>query len=375
MIGLVRVLVLFSSLYYQRGVENTSIAMEKQEVQFPAGGSSSEEDGRPLLSGTLSLPSNQADTKVPGSIIIHGSGPIDRDGNAMMNLLGFLGNIHLNTHSRLTEELGDQMAVLCYDKRGIGKSVHAGNPNWYYEAGMRDLVADAVEAYRYLAKQEGVDETKIVLMGHSEGAILLPLIAETILLDKSLPPPKGLVFLAGFGDCLDEAARRQQGTALEEVAEATGFQGWILRKVITQEKIDKQYKDFMEQVKNEDQAFQAQYCGIVKVPTKWYREHMQWDAKQSLRECKSSCLAITGEKDVQVKSEYCEPSTAKELAPNASALETHIVPNMTHILRSTEEKPSLINVQKDYAKLGKEPLDADLVKIIREWLDKLFNCK
>ncbi|CAB9507425.1 Inherit from bactNOG: Alpha beta hydrolase fold [Seminavis robusta] len=343
--------------------------MEKLEVQFPAGGDVKED----TLSGTFYLPPKK-DQKFAAALVIHGSGPIDRDGNAEM--MGGWMNMNMNTHCRLAEELVGRpeqpMAVLCYDKRGIGKSISSTKPNWYYEAGMLDLVQDAVQGYRYLVQQQeaNVDKTQIFLMGHSEGAILLPLIAETIAKDETLPTPKGLVFLAGFGEALDEAAGNQRERALTEVAVETGLQGWVLRKVITREKVDKQYKDFMEQVQNKDQSFYSQYFGLAKVPTKWYREHMEWDAHASLQNCPLPCLAITGAKDVQVRPEFCDPEAAKTLAPSAASLETHVVANMTHILRSIEEPPSMLNMQKVYAKLGKQPLDPELLQILHAWLTK-----
>jgi hypothetical protein len=238
---------------------------------------------------------------------------------------------------------------------------------------MKDLVDDAVQAFRFLSQQSTVDENKIILIGHSEGAILLPLIAETILAQDDLKGPKGLIFLAGFGESLDEAAQNQRQRILQEIKTRKGLEGWILRKVLTKEKLDKQYNDFIEKVEKDDEDFYSQYCGIVKVPTKWYREHMKWNAKKSLGECTQEILAITGGKDVQVKSTYCEPEMAKMIAPKASSLETHIVPNMTHILRSTEGEPLLLDVQKSYPKLGKQPLDPDLVQIIRHWVNNITS--
>ena len=231
------------------------------------------------LSGTLRLPSSSSSTtnsnkdddettKHPAAIIFHGSGPIDRDGNA---IIGFpMPTMMMNTHSRLaealvmspyvqedetkekegtsqeTKESESGMAVLCYDKRGVGKSISTQNKDLYYEAGMKDLVDDAVQAYKFLVEHPLVDSTKIVLIGHSEGAILLPLINEEIKKSStttSLPTPKGLIFLAGFGETLDGAARNQRERMLQEVAEETGIQGFILRRMVTREKLEKQYTD------------------------------------------------------------------------------------------------------------------------------------
>ena len=118
----------------------------------------------------------------PAVIIVHGSGPIDRNGNAIMAFPQ--PSMKLNTQNKLARVLVEEtnnMAVLCYDKRGIGKSCCTNNnKNLYYQAGMTDLVQDVVQAYKYLIEHPRIDSNRIVLIGHSEGAILLPLIVETI---------------------------------------------------------------------------------------------------------------------------------------------------------------------------------------------------
>ena len=42
---------------------------------------------------------------------------------------------------------------------------------------------------------------------------------------------------------------------------------------------------------------------------------------------------------------------------------------LTHILRANEGKNSLLNAKKTYRKLMKEPLDAELIGSINDWLD------
>jgi dienelactone hydrolase len=81
---------------------------------------------------------------------------------------------------------------------------------------MMDLVSDAVEAVRFLQNHPQIDPTHIAVMGHSEGAIALPLICQknsrSIAASKDdndddtsdglklVAPIKGSIFLSGFGD-------------------------------------------------------------------------------------------------------------------------------------------------------------------------------
>jgi hypothetical protein len=83
-------------------------------------------------------------------------------------------------------------------------------------------------------------------------------------------------------------------------------------------------------------------------------------------------LALTGGKDIQVEPDYCNPARARTIAPKAVSLESHIVPNLTHILRSIDDEPSILDAPKVYPKLGKQPLDSELVETIHQWLNKLL---
>ena len=370
--------------------KNNNSSIQELEVSFPGyiAPESLKEYGDDYsfnLSGTLRMPSIAATTspthdddkkKYPAAIIVHGSGPIDRDGNAITPFP--LPNMALNTHNKIAEHLvsENQMVVLCYDKRGINQSTTSQNKDLYYDSGMYDLIYDVIQAYKYLvekSKEYNIDIHSIYLIGHSEGAILLPLIAELLQNEEnpSAPIPKGLVFIAGFGETLPNAVQKQQDSILNEVESTGGIQGFILKRLITREKLTKQQDEFLEQVNIKDQNYYKQYCGFVKVPTKWYREHLQWDTLKSLKECTTiPILAITGSKDVQVKSEYCESENAKMLAPSSKDLQTFVVRNMTHILRTTTEEPSIINLQKDYAKQAKQPLNEEFLTILSKWFQE-----
>ena len=77
--------------------------------------------------------------------------PIDRDGNAPSLRMEFNTSNRFAAHA-LSRPPGRAVAVLSYDKRGVGTSLPAGRGrNFYYQVGMRDLVADAVEAVRFLS--------------------------------------------------------------------------------------------------------------------------------------------------------------------------------------------------------------------------------
>jgi uncharacterized protein len=125
-----------------------------EEVRFAAGDGST-------LAGTLTLP--QGDGAVPAVVLISGSGPHDRDG-AMAGHRPFLvlGD-HLARHG---------IAVLRFDERGVGQS--SGD---FHRATTHDFAADVQAALGVLAAHPRIDSSRLGLVGHSEGGMIAPMVA------------------------------------------------------------------------------------------------------------------------------------------------------------------------------------------------------
>jgi len=111
------------------------------------------------LSGTLFVPDTNA--SVPGVVIVHGSGLVDRDGP---------GNppVYREWATRMARQ---GIAVLRYDKRTTQPAVRRGDPR---AITVLDFVRDAVAAGERLQNQSGVDADRLVLVGHSQGGNVAP---------------------------------------------------------------------------------------------------------------------------------------------------------------------------------------------------------
>lgn len=129
------------------------------------------------LAGTFTTP--HGDGPFPAVVLVHGSGPLDRDQPVFDHKLFLVLADHLSRHG---------IAVLRYDKRGIGKStgVYDGSTSF-------DFASDAEAAVRFLRSRPEVAARHIGIVGHSEGGLIAPLVA-------SRDPALGfVVLLAGPG--------------------------------------------------------------------------------------------------------------------------------------------------------------------------------
>ena len=123
--------------------------LRQLEVRFPSGSA--------VLSGTLTLPSGKG--RHPAVTFVHGSGPTER--------------AYLPDLQALLVRNG--VAVLAYDKRGIGQS-GGDYPGESPTADAIDILArDTAAAARFLRAQPEIDPARVGLAGHSQAGWIMPL--------------------------------------------------------------------------------------------------------------------------------------------------------------------------------------------------------
>ncbi|AYF86125.1 alpha/beta fold hydrolase [Pseudomonas sp. DY-1] len=146
--------------------------------------------GSGILRGTLLRP--KIDRPVPVALIIAGSGPTDRDGN---NPLGGR-NDSLKKLAQLLARNG--IASVRYDKRGIAGSQDAGIDERQLSI---ELYAQDAAAWGQRLKRNP-HFSQLILIGHSEGALIASLAAEGAGADA-------LVSIAGSARPIDQLLRDQ----------------------------------------------------------------------------------------------------------------------------------------------------------------------
>lgn len=136
------------------------------------------------LEGTLTLPARAQDAKVPAVVIVHGSGPMSRDG-VMRGQIGLGFGFSLPVYKRLAEALTARgYAVYRYDKRTCGDfndcTDHGPSLVPYSlvekEFATDEILADAEAALDALVARPEIDRARTFFVGHSEGAELVPIL-------------------------------------------------------------------------------------------------------------------------------------------------------------------------------------------------------
>ena len=219
--------------------------------------------------------------KRPLVLLVMGTGTTDRDGNSF----GFKTNLYKELSNMFVD-----MWYVCirYDKRGTHEST--GN---YKTGGLFDLVSDASNIIHYAKKIDYVDEKKIVVCGHSEGAMIATLLTKVEVL-------RGIILLGGACMGMKEALLYQNYLVFEQVQDMKCILGWFLRKVLTKDRLEKQITDLFDRAdKSKKQRF---FYNGGFFNTKYMQEHNSLSNENyisMLKEYKGKVLAITGKADIQ----------------------------------------------------------------------------
>ncbi len=263
------------------------------------------------FSGTLTLPSPRKG-RVPAVVTITGSGPEDRDEQSPA-LPGY------RPFRQLADTLGRRgIAVLRLDDRGMGES-DAG-PSTVTSADMADDIRAAIA---YLRARPEIDTARIAIVGHSEGGVIAPMIAET---DKQV---RAIVLMAATASPGRAIVSSQQHYIVDTVAKLGGAQ---------------RDAALAQYARNTDSIAAA-------VPwMKWFLEH---DPSEIARHVTTPVLILQGQADHQVPASEAEKLAAAFRAGGNRRVTVRMFPETNHLFVtdtiggfSYEKLPSLA-VRKD----------------------------
>ena len=248
-----------------------------------------------VISGSLRFPAKVAQPAVV--LIVAGSGPVDRNGNA--------GTLETsNTYALLADALETRgIASVRYDKRGVGKSASAmtREADLRFETYIDDVVA-------WITKLRGDRRfRKVALAGHSEGSLIGMVAAQHARLDA-------YASLCGIATTASEAIRRQLAPRLVATPELARTNERILSSLINGKTVDDVPPELMALYRPSVQPY------LIS----WFR----YDPRNEITKVRASTAIIGGTDDLQVPAS--EAKLLEERAPAATLL---IVEGMSHMLK------------------------------------------
>lgn len=298
---------------------------EFKEVEVSTGA----EDWR--LPGTLSMPTKTAGP-FPGVVLVHGSGPNDRDETVLAN----------KPFRDLAWGLATRgVAVLRYEKR---TKVYPEKFMTGRITVQEETIDDALAAVRTLRGTKGVEPRRVFVLGHSLGALVAPRIGKV---DSELA---GLILLAGPTRPLEDilldqnryiAAADGKVTA-EETARLSELETAV-KKVKALSSKDAQSKEM-----------------ILNAPPAYWLDLRAYDPVDTAKTLKMPVLIVQGGRDYQVTGKDFEGW--KQGLGSRSNVTFQLFPKMNHLFIAGEEK----STPAEYEKPGH--VAEEVVAFLASWI-------
>jgi alpha-beta hydrolase superfamily lysophospholipase len=278
--------------------------------------------GPHTLAATFTRPAT-GDGPFPVVVTISGSGGQDRD-----EYIPVAGGYR--PFRQLADTLGRQgIAVLRFDDRGVGAST--GN---YAAATTLDFAEDVRAVVRYLRGRPDVASEKIILLGHSEGGIVAPMVA------SGDPRIRGVVLMAGSAQTGRQIIHFQQDFML---ANDTTLRTPAAR----------------------DSARAVARAQLVETAedNPWIKFFLDYDPLPTAARVKVPALILNGETDRQVTAEQAAALGAAMTAAGNTDVTVRVFPKLNHLF--------LVDPDGDptkYARLPNGKLAPEVTALLVTWI-------
>lgn len=274
------------------------------------------------LGGTLTLPKERSGP-VPAVITITGSGQHRRDEDIFPDYAPF---------RQIADALGrNGVAVLRLDDRGIGAST--GD---HSSATSEDFADDIRAGIRYLRGREEVDPDLIVLLGHSEGGMIAPMIATTD------PRIAGLILMA---------APAKRGW---EILRDQNYYMATRDTTLTESEVEELIASAEEQL--EMQAENAP----------WLAFFLEYDPLPTAAKISQPVLILQGATDRQVTADQAETLAETIRAGGNDEVEVMVFPDLNHLFVHDRSGDPTGYTRLPSLELGRVVLEAIVV-----WVDRV----
>lgn len=286
-------------------------------------------EGEWQLPGTLALPKGTGPW--PGVVLVHGSGPLDRDQTVGGHKI----------FKDLAEGLASRgIAVLRYEKRTRHYAARM--------AALQDLtvqqetVEDAVKAAELLRSQPQIDPKRVFILGHSLGGYLAPRII------KQAPWVAGVIILAGN--------TRPLATLIVEQAE-------YIASLDPGNEAARRQAERLKEMASQIQAIEegkSELRGVMGMPASYIRDLKGYDPAAEMSKLKVPALILQGERDYQVR--MVDFQRWKQALGQRADVTLKSYPKLNHLFVAGEGK----STPAEYQKPGH--VDQQVIEDIAAWI-------
>ena len=290
------------------------------------------------LPGTLSLPKGRG--PFPALILVHGSGPNDRDETIGPN----------KPFRDLAWGLASQgIAVLRYEKRTRQHAGKLGSMSKGITV-FEETIEDALAAVPVLRKYTRINNNKIFLLGHSLGGMLIPRIAR---LDKN-EKIAGFVVLAG-------TSRPMEDIILEQTNYIFSLDN------ILQEK----EKDILEKIKKQVALVKSKKLSMdtpasdlpFGVPASYWLDLRNYDPAANARRITRPIFILQGQRDYQVT--MADFKIWKDALSSRKNVKFKVFPFLNHLFIKGKGK----SIPAEYQEAGH--VAKEVIDCISKWMKGL----
>ena len=275
------------------------------------------------LAGTLTLPKGaSARKRVSAIVTITGSGRQERDEN--IGLPGF------RPFRQIADALGRRgIAVLRMDDRGTGSS-----GGTFKGSTSADFAEDIRAGLAYLRTRPEIRADRLGVLGHSEGALIAPMVAE------KEPTLRAIVLLAGIAQPGRTALYFQMKNGIEHNSTLT------------------------PEVRGSQIAAIDKQIDVMAAADPWLKFFLTYDPASTMRHVKTPVLILTGSRDQQAVPEQVALMEAAFKEGQNKDVTARVVPDVNHLfVQDIDGFPG------NYSKLPPPvTMRADVVEMIVDWL-------
>lgn len=281
------------------------------------------------LAGELLIPAN-ADPNTPYAVLVHGSGPSDMDET--------IGGC------KPFRDLAYDLAALGVGSLRFDKTTYA-QPEWPVETVKQEYLEPAAEALAVL--RGSVETGPVVLIGHSQGGMLVPWLVEACGFD-------GGISLSGTPWQLWEISHAQNMALIELLPEEQ-------REILTMQVEYEREKALRLLEMTDEEAAKTTVYGVSAV---YQRYLAQMDQAQIAKASVKPFLFLWGERDFQVEREAFKAWHERLGDDERFSYKTY--PGLNHLLMPAGESDSIANAAAAY----QEPkvMDQKVTADIADWI-------